>query len=559
MTPAQADPALAGDAAVSAALAPATNRVHARSPAAPPSPARGKRARGGRRGAGSGLGATPPAPTAAASTPAAAGPPMSRAAIAAAAGALRRAAASPPPARNVFLTSSSGAAPSSALPHALGPLPLVSRYRAEFREVATLGSGAFSTVSAVLARFDGAPYAVKRCSAEVFAPADRARWQQEAQAMAAAGSHPGLARYYSSWSEAGPGGGTLFYIQLERCGVSLATLAAVHGGPLPEPALLSIARQAAAALAHLHARGIAHGDVKPDNMLTAMRASSAEDGGGGGGSSSAAASSSAGPLAACAEVAGAPVAGALRLADFGMASPLAGGGAGGWVAPGEGDARYLAPELLDTRAAGGAASSSGGNAVALDKVDAFALGASLYELAAGRPLPSSGPVWAGLRAGRLGLLPASSAGFRGLVKALMAPSPGDRPALAAVLRWPVLVNGGGGGVGWGGAPPPRGWRARRRWRRWPRQRRRHRLSRRGLRRRRPRPPALRRWRCSPRFRRRERETMRLEKKIPVHPCSLSRLLSLPHRPMDASSFTVKRLFRDCLRLADYISTQVCEN
>jgi len=29
--------------------------------------------------------------------------------------------------------------------------------------------------------------------------------------------------------------------------------------------------------------------------------------------------------------------------------------------------------------------------------------------------------------------------------------------------------------------------------------------------------------------------------------------------MDASSFTVKRLFRDCLRLADYISTQVCEN
>jgi hypothetical protein len=215
VTPAQADLALAGDAAVAAALAPATNWVHARSPAAPPSPARGKRARGGRRPAGSGLGATPPT---AAATPGG-GPPMSRAAMAAAAGALRRAAASPPPAVNVFLSSSAAPPAAQGVPgRALGPLPLsVSRYRSEFQEVATLGSGAFSTVAAVIARLDGAPYAVKRSAAEVFAPADRARWQQEAQAMAAAGAHPGVARYYSSWAEAGPAGGTHFYIQLERC------------------------------------------------------------------------------------------------------------------------------------------------------------------------------------------------------------------------------------------------------------------------------------------------------------------------------------------------------
>jgi len=216
-----------------------------------------------------------------------------------------------------------------------------------------------------------------------------------------------------------------------RCGVSLATLAAVHGGPLPEPALLSIARQACAALAHLHARGIAHGDVKPDNLLTALEA---EQGGGGGGRGE-----RNDPLAS---VTAGAVAGAVRLADFGMACPLAGGGSGGWVAPAEGDARYLAPELLEAGAGAGAAPGPAA-AAQLDKADAFALGASLYELAAGRPLPASGPVWAGLRAGKLGLLPAASAGFRGLVKALMAPAPGDRPALAAVLRWPVLGGGSG--------------------------------------------------------------------------------------------------------------------
>jgi hypothetical protein len=135
-----------------------------------------------------------------------------------------------------------------------------------------------------------------------------------------------------------------------------------------------------------------------------------------------------------------------------MACPLAAGGAGGWVAPSEGDARYLAPEVLAASGSSAPGSSAGPAPASLDKADAFALGASLYELAAGRPLPSCGPVWAGLRAGRLGLLPAASAGFRGLVKALMAPVPADRPALAAVLRWPVLSGGGGGGGGAGARP-----------------------------------------------------------------------------------------------------------
>ena len=43
----------------------------------------------------------------------------------------------------------------------------------------------------------------------------------------------------------------------------------------------------------------------------------------------------------------------------------------------------------------------------------------------------------------------------------------------------------------------------------------------------------------------------------VAPTPLPRSASPFPPPMDATTFTVKRLFRDCLRLADYISTQVC--
>jgi hypothetical protein len=88
---------------------------------------------------------------------------------------------------------SGGAAAAAPPPPLPSPqsLPVVSRYAAEFRELGPLGAGAFSRVVRAAHRLDGREYAVKKSTQELFSPADVARWRQEAQALAAAGTHRG--------------------------------------------------------------------------------------------------------------------------------------------------------------------------------------------------------------------------------------------------------------------------------------------------------------------------------------------------------------------------------
>ena len=110
----------------------------------------------------------------------------------------------------------------------------------------------------------------------------------------------------------------------------------VQGKPLAPRAAAEIASKIAGALAHAHAAGLLHRDVKPSNILMDLEAEP-------------------------------------RLADFGLAAPLE--GAGDLTSPGTvaGTPAYLAPELL------------GGAEKARPESDIYGLGAVLYTCLTGRP------------------------------------------------------------------------------------------------------------------------------------------------------------------------------
>jgi serine/threonine protein kinase len=111
----------------------------------------------------------------------------------------------------------------------------------------------------------------------------------------------------------------------------------------------------------IHGRGIAHLDVKPDNIYVKN--------------------------------------GIYKLGDFGCATLIDRS-----LAIEEGDSRYMPPEMLNDKYEH------------LDKVDIFSLGAAVYELIRGTPLPESGPQFASLREGKISLLPGRPMQFQSLIK-----------------------------------------------------------------------------------------------------------------------------------------------
>lgn len=66
--------------------------------------------------------------------------------------------------------------------------------------------------------------------------------------MLAAGMHPCIVRYFSSWVEADSRGGYHFYILMERCLESLDTKRKLRGGPFTEGELIDLLRQVIDAL-----------------------------------------------------------------------------------------------------------------------------------------------------------------------------------------------------------------------------------------------------------------------------------------------------------------------
>ena len=211
----------------------------------------------------------------------------------------------------------------------------------------------------------------------------RARVEREAQVTGRLGDHPNVITVY----DVGEHDGVPYLVLRAMGGGSLAC--AMARERLAVADVLRIGREIAAALAHAHANGIVHRDVKPDNVWLAADGSAA-------------------------------------LGDFGIAH-LA--GADRLTAEGivVGTVRYLAPEQIRGEVAGPAS-------------DLYALGVTLYELVTGRP-PFQAEEPAHVLTQHLTVAPVAPSqhapgvppALERLIMELLAKEPQRRPASAAAV------------------------------------------------------------------------------------------------------------------------------
>ncbi|KAG4958345.1 hypothetical protein AAZX31_13G012200 [Glycine max] len=250
----------------------------------------------------------------------------------------------------------------------------LSRYRNDFHEIEQIGIGHFSNVFKVIKRIDGCLYAVKHSTRKLCKETEREKALMEVQALAAIGSHENIVGYYSSWFE-----NEQLYIQMELCDHSLS----IKNCPSLVTAGHEIEAlyQVASALQFIHKKGIAHLDVKPENIYVKN--------------------------------------GVYKLGDFGCATLLDNS-----LPIEEGDAHYMPQEILNE------------NYDHLDKVDIFSLGASMFELISSSclPEPESGIQFFNPKEGKVPFLPGVSVQFQNLLTVMMDPDPVKRPSATKLLK-----------------------------------------------------------------------------------------------------------------------------
>ena len=225
--------------------------------------------------------------------------------------------------------------------------------------------------------------AIKVLRPEIAAGIGTERFVQEIR-VAAQLHHPHILPLFDS----GEAGGLLYYVTPYVEGESLRERL-VRERQLAVPEALAIVRQVAGALAHAHARGIVHRDVKPENILLEG--------------------------------------GEAIVADFGIALALRAAGGERMTAAGLalGTPTYISPEQ-----------ASGGGAVD-GRSDIYSLGCVLYEMLAGEP-PFSSPTPQAVIARHLHDTPPSVAVLRpnvppavaNAVARALAKAPADRFATA---------------------------------------------------------------------------------------------------------------------------------
>jgi serine/threonine protein kinase len=252
------------------------------------------------------------------------------------------------------------------------PLVLTHRYRLDER----LASGGMGEVWKATDELLGRAVAVKLLKQIYFSDESfRDRFRAEAR-FAASLQHSGIAQVYDYGEQ-----DDLAYLVMELVpGETLSRILSVEGR-LSTATTLDIVGQAARALHVAHTAGIIHRDIKPANLMVTAE-------------------------------------GVLKITDFGIAR---GGGASTMTQTGQvmGTAQYVSPEQATGRKITPAS-------------DLYSLGVVAYECLAGMPpFAADTPIALALMHVREDAPPLPSdvpPAVRGLVSALLAKDPGDRPA-----------------------------------------------------------------------------------------------------------------------------------
>ena len=256
------------------------------------------------------------------------------------------------------------------------PQLALTRLESEFSSFHLVGKGSFSDVFRATHKLDGSEYALKRSRI-----CENSKREIAILAKLAKISYRSfgnfIVKYFTSWVEEG-----CCIMQMELCDESLGERWR-RSRPLPEQVCRKVAVDVCRGLKFLHANGVVHLDVKPDNIVFA----DAE--------------------------------GIYKLADFGLAHELQ--ASSGVTEVTSGDARYLPREVLR------------GETAYLKKVDIFAMGATLLEVSSCEELPSNGPRWHAIRDGKA-CKPGVSSRWGKVIDMLMNADPQKRPDADQVLR-----------------------------------------------------------------------------------------------------------------------------
>ena len=252
------------------------------------------------------------------------------------------------------------------------PGELVDRYEI----LGSLGEGAYAETYKARDTSSGDTVVLKMPNPNLFAdPGLFQRYRRESD-IARTLDHPGVQRGVDGGDTRSEPYLVLEYVDGENLRVVL------RGGPdqVPIDTVIDWGRQLAAALAYLHAHGVVHRDMKPENILVTRD-------------------------------------GSLKISDFGTAM-LEGARRLTWKHLSEslGTPDYMSPEQIQ-----------GGRGDA--RSDVYAWGVMMYELLTGR-VPFRGDNWMAVMAGHLGEHPAPIASLR----------PDVPPALAAVVTHAMRRN-----------------------------------------------------------------------------------------------------------------------